>query len=77
VSDDPQEQAADAFAAESLTPRAYDAVIQGIRRVDEIKAIAEQLGVTPGIVAGRYRHLRGKWTHFGGLIRKFEWRVGE
>lgn len=75
MADDPYEQAVDTFAAEWLIPRAYDAVITGIRLADEIKALAEQLGVTPGIVAGRYRYLTGKWTHFGALIRKFEWKA--
>ena len=39
VAEDLQEHAADDFAAESPIPRAYDAVIKGIRGADEIKAL--------------------------------------
>lgn len=50
VAVDPRENAEDTFAADSLMLRVYDAVTKGIRRADDIKALAEQLGVTPGIV---------------------------
>ncbi len=74
VADDPQEKEADVFAASWLIPHTYDAVIKGFRSADEIKGLAVQLGVTPGIVAGRFRHLTGKWNRFSGLIRKFDWK---
>ena len=57
VADDPQEQAADAFAAESVIPRAYDAVIQGIRRAEDIKALAEQLCQAPSFWSRAYESI--------------------
>jgi hypothetical protein len=57
-----------------LISRAYDAAIKAICNADEIKALAAQLGVTPGIVAGRYRHLTGNWQYYHRLIRNFKWR---
>lgn len=74
VANDPQEKEADAFAADWLIPFAWEGAIKAIRSADEMKALAIQLGVTPGIVAGRFRHLTGKWTYFSGLIRRFDWK---
>lgn len=75
--DDPAEKRADDFAAETLIPRKHDAVIRAIRSAAEIATFAHGLGVSPGIVAGRFQHLTKKWTHFNALIRRFEWRNEE
>lgn len=72
--DDPAEKCADEFAAEMLVPRKFDPTIQRAKSADEIKTLAKQIGVSPGIVAGRFQHLTKKWTHFKGLIRRLEWQ---
>lgn len=71
--DDPREVRADAFAAETLIPRQHDARIRVVRSYEELKALAEDLGVSPGIVAGRYQHLTGKWQLFKDAIVKLQW----
>jgi hypothetical protein len=35
--------------------------------------MADELGVSPGIVAGRYQYLTGKWDFFKDLIRPLVW----
>lgn len=35
--------------------------------------LAEEIGVSPGIIAGRYQYLTKKWAWFHELIRKFDW----
>jgi HTH-type transcriptional regulator / antitoxin HigA len=72
--DDPAEKRADEFAAEMLIPRKFDPAIRRAKSADEIKTLARQIGISPGIVAGRFQHLTGKWSHFKGLIRRFEWQ---
>lgn len=72
--DDPSEKRADEFAAEMLIPRKFDQVIELAKSADEIKALAKQIGVSAGIVAGRFQHLTKKWSHFKGLIRRLEWQ---
>lgn len=69
----PEEVAADNFAAETLVPSHWHSRIMAIRTKADIVAMAGELGISPGVLAGRYRHLTGKWTHFDGLIRKFKW----
>ncbi|MEN8136493.1 MAG: helix-turn-helix domain-containing protein [Thermodesulfobacteriota bacterium] len=71
--DDPREERADSFAAEILIPSRYNASIRLFRSKAEIIKMADELGVSPGIVAGRYQFLTGKWKLFNGLIRKLEW----
>lgn len=71
--DDPAEKRADDLAAEMLIPKKHNAVIKAARSVSEIKAIAAQLGVSAGIVAGRFQHLTKKWTHFNALKQRMEW----
>lgn len=69
----PEEVAADDFSAEFLVPSQFHPRIKAIRSKADIMAMAREIGISPGILAGRYRHLTKKWTHFGGLIRKFKW----
>lgn len=71
----PEEVAADNFAAEFLIPVHYDSRIRAIRTKIDIIALAKELGIAAGIVAGRHRHLTGKWNRFDGLIRKLKWTV--
>jgi len=70
---DPAERRADGFAAELLIPRRHDPVIAAIRSAAGIQKIAADLGVSAGIVAGRFQHLTKKWSHFNDLKTKFHW----
>lgn len=72
-STDPEEQRADAFAAGFLIPKRYDQQIRALTSDSEIFELSNVLGVSPGIVAGRYRHLTRKWHRFKELTRTFEW----
>jgi len=71
--EDPREKRADDFAAEILIPARYNPVIRQFHSKSEIIKLADDLDVSPGIVAGRYQFLTGKWNFFNDLIRKLEW----
>lgn len=71
--DDPREQRADDFAAEFLIPKKNNPQIKAIRTKNEVRLLAEKLGVSSGIVAGRYRHLTKNWSWFKGETRTFNW----
>ena len=70
---DLRENKADAFAAETLIPAKHDARISSCRSKQEIILLADELRISPGIVAGRYQFLTGQWQMFKDLIRKLEW----
>ncbi len=73
-SDDPAEVRANMFAADFLIPsNEYDDMISKFRSKGEICELAKELDISPGIVAGRFQFLTGKWNYFKALIRKFEW----
>ncbi|MDO8722095.1 MAG: helix-turn-helix domain-containing protein [Syntrophales bacterium] len=74
-SDDPREERANRFAAEYLIPSRHDGEIHTCRSKDEITRLADKLGISPGIVAGRYQHLTKRWNFFKDLIRTFEWKT--
>ena len=71
--DDPREVRATQFAADFLIPEHYNQAIVSSRSEAEVRVLANHVGVSPGIVAGRYQHLTGKWNFFKGLIRKLQW----
>jgi HTH-type transcriptional regulator / antitoxin HigA len=71
--EDPRETRANQFAAETLIPVRDEARIRAARSAAEITAIADELGVSPGIVAGRYQFLTQQWGWFKDLIRRLEW----
>ncbi len=65
---------ANEFAAEYLIPqKQYDPVIRKAKTRSDIEAIAEELGIAPGIVAGRYQFLTSRWSYFADMIRRFQW----
>ncbi|MDH3360487.1 MAG: ImmA/IrrE family metallo-endopeptidase, partial [Desulfobulbaceae bacterium] len=70
---DEHEKRADAFAAETLIPAVYDARIQAIRSHDELQALAAELEISTGIVAGRFQFLTKKWDWYKDEIVKFVW----
>lgn len=71
--DDPREAKANQFAAEFLIPPKYNADIKKMKTEDQIVDLAQELGISPGIVAGRYQFITKKWNYFKGLIRHFKW----
>ena len=72
--DDPAERRADEFAAEFLIPRKYDPAIAKARSAADMRMLAQQIGVSPGIVVGRFQHITKKWTHFHALKLRFDWK---
>jgi plasmid maintenance system antidote protein VapI/Zn-dependent peptidase ImmA (M78 family) len=73
TSEDEFEEEADAFASEFMIPHKHDQSIAAMRSEDDIIALSEFLGISRGIVAGRFQFLTKKWSHYRGLIRGFEW----
>ncbi len=71
--DDPRERRANEYAAETLIPSNYNEQIRFAKSKREIFDIADELGVSPGIIAGRFQHLTGKYHYFNGLKSKFQW----
>jgi HTH-type transcriptional regulator / antitoxin HigA len=71
--DDPREERANQYAADILIPAKYNLVIPSLRSRAEVLQLATELGIAPGIVAGRYQHLTGKWDFFKDLIRPLHW----
>jgi len=71
--DDPREERANNFASDILIPSKYNNAIREFRSKTEIMNLAEKLGISPGIIAGRYQFLTGKWHIFKGLIRTLKW----
>ena len=72
-SDDPREERANQFAAEFLIPHELNERIASARSRTTLMSIASEQAISPGIVAGRYQYLTGKWNYFKKLIRKFQW----
>jgi HTH-type transcriptional regulator/antitoxin HigA len=74
---DAYERQADEFAAETLIPRSWDDAISRINTNAEVIELAAEIGVSPGIVAGRFQHLTGKWDFFNVHKNKFTWKRAE
>jgi len=70
---DPRETRADDFAAETLIPAKYNDRIAEIGTPTELKALAKELELAPGILAGRHQFLTGNWARFKDTIRTFTW----
>lgn len=72
---DPEEIKADAFAANILIPKKYNDRIVAMTTKAEIVKLAAELGISAGIVAGRYRYLTNKWEYFKDLTKSFVWKT--
>ena len=72
--DDPREVRADQFAADFLIPPQHNEAIMRFRSDKEIARLAMDLGISQGVVAGRYQFLTKKWSRFKNMIRTFEWK---
>lgn len=75
--DDPREARADAFAAETLIPTKQNGRVAALRTPGEVEALARELCIAPGIVAGRHQFLTQNWICFKSMIRKFAWKKSE
>ncbi len=73
--DDFCERRANLFAANTLIPSQYNDRICACTTDREIVDLANELGIAPGIVAGRHQHLTQKWSHFKNLIRQLQWEA--
>lgn len=71
--DDPREVRANQYAADLLIPAKYNEIICKLRSRADVIALADELGIAPGIVAGRYQHLTEKWAFYKDLIRPLGW----
>lgn len=68
---DSHETAANEFAQETLIPRAVRARVISAKTVPAIQEIAEELGISPGVVAAQHAFLSKDW---GGPIAKLRSR---
>jgi HTH-type transcriptional regulator/antitoxin HigA len=71
--DDLREISANNFAAEFLIPKEINCRIIGAQSSADLKKIAKEINISPGIVAGRYQFLTKKWNFHKNLIRKLAW----
>ena len=63
------EREADQFAADKLVPRQDLHHLEGIRSDHDIRRSARALGISPGIIAGRWQHDHKDFTRFNQLRR--------
>lgn len=72
-SQDETELRADKFAADTLIPSRYNAEIERAVSAAQIKRLARIIGVSEGIVAGRWQYLNKTFSRFNELKRKLAW----
>lgn len=68
------EKRADAFAANILFPNDCRDHIPSLNTKAQIKKFASEIALSPGIVAGQYQFITGKWSWYNDLIKKFVWK---
>jgi addiction module HigA family antidote len=73
-SNDPEELKANQFAADFLIPAKYNKLIAALNSKKQITDLAHELGISPGIVAGRFHYLTGNYRQFNDLINTFKWK---
>lgn len=64
------EQEADDFASAALIPGPWRHRILSLASVDQVNALAQEIGVSAGVVAGRYQFETSDFTKFNKLRRK-------
>jgi HTH-type transcriptional regulator/antitoxin HigA len=69
---DDVELAADAFAARILIPDEFVDELDDLNTEAEIVAFADELGIHPGIVAGRLQRQRDQYAKWQGLMQTLE-----
>lgn len=63
------EREADDFASETLLPVSSRPHLMSARTDEDIQTIADEAGVSPGVVAGRWQYEANDYTKFNGLRR--------
>lgn len=71
--DDPREVAADLFASETLIPAKFKQQVISLKSRNDVKRLANKLGICSGIVVGQFEHLTKNWGWFKDLKNKFVW----
>jgi HTH-type transcriptional regulator/antitoxin HigA len=69
---DGQESAANAYAATTLIPDEYTDQLTDRTTAPRATELARDIGVHPGIVAGRLSHMQRNWTRYSRLRRKLQ-----
>ena len=64
------EKEADAYASHFLVPEDYEDRLPRHRNLDEVKALAKELGIAPSIVLGQAQHRTGDYAWGHSLKRK-------
>ena len=64
------EEEADDYASHLLVPEAYEGRLPRRRNLDEVRALAEELGIAPSIVLGQAQHRTGDYAWGHSLKRK-------
>ncbi len=72
-SDDPCEQKANEFASTILVPPDRQQEVAALSTKAQIRQLAEELGIAPGIVVGQYQHMTRNFKWFNDLKRTFIW----
>jgi HTH-type transcriptional regulator / antitoxin HigA len=68
------EDEANTFAADLLIPPRYADRLEHIKSLDDVRQLAEDLGISPGIIVGRLHHEKRKQPSWGaGLIARYQW----
>jgi HTH-type transcriptional regulator/antitoxin HigA len=67
-----QEEEANAFARRLLIPAEHESRLPSLLAEGDVRAFALELGIAPGIVAGRLQRDRNDYRLFTKLFRKFE-----
>lgn len=69
------ERRANAFAADRLVPARHRPRLLQLRSHADVERLADELGISPGIVVGQHHNETKTYTHFRKLQRKFEWQA--
>jgi len=68
------EDEANKLAADLLIPPAYTRHLADLNTLDEVQSLADDLGISPGIIVGRLHHEQLKDPSWGaGLIVRYHW----
>lgn len=68
------EQQADAFAAETLIPREFEAELSSLDTTSQVEKFSKRVGISPGIVVGRLQY-EGRWSYAKGNDLKHRYCV--
>ena len=75
--DNPNERAANEFAARFLIPARHESELPGLKSAVSVVRFAARIGVHPGIVVGRLQNDKIlPYSHLNGLKVKFQWLEG-